>query len=103
MVALFANEVVNVTVAVGGPVSPASLVFSSAATGAPSEHAQALRTAHLVVVALVRVGSYGVVWLTRFALYQLVLFRLAPSLPSQIDLGVVGPTDRSLSLQIQHR
>lgn len=101
--ALFANEVANVTVAAAGPVSPASLVFSSAARGAPAEQARAERTAHLVVVALVCVGSYGVVWLTRFALYQLVLFRAAPSLPSRIALGVVGPTDRSVSVHIHHR
>lgn len=103
IVALFANGVANVTVLAAGPVSPASLVFSSAATGAAAGHAPAVRRAHLVVVALVCVGSYDVVWLTRIALHQLVLFRLAASLARQIELGVVGPTDRSVSMQIRHR
>lgn len=56
-------------------VSIASLVVSSTVTEAAADHAPAGRAAHLLVVGLAYVGTYGLLWLGKFALYQLVLFR----------------------------
>jgi len=62
-------------------VSLISLVLSSAVTGTSAASAPAGRVAHLVVVAVSYVGTYGLLWMGKFVVYQLALFRPPPEGP----------------------
>ncbi|MHB1584367.1 MAG: GtrA family protein [Acidimicrobiales bacterium] len=81
-------------------VSVVSLAASSAVTGVAAADAPAGRVAHLLVVAFAYVGTYGVLWLAKFAVYQLVLFRPATvAAPTAAELGAGPPPDRPASLR----
>lgn len=56
-------------------VSLVSLAVSSSVTGLAGTYAPGGRATHLLVVAVAYIGTYGLLWLGKFALYQLVLFR----------------------------
>ncbi len=72
-------------------ISIASLVVSSALTGLAADHAPASHAAHLIVVGIAYVGTYGALWFGKFALYQFVVFRrpVAEAAPE-------GPEGRTL-------
>lgn len=58
-----------------------SLGVSSLLTGVAAANAPPGRVAHVVVVGAAYVGTYGALWLLKFALYQRLLFRPAPHAP----------------------
>jgi putative flippase GtrA len=72
-------------------VSLVSLVLSSAVTGASAAYAPAGHLAHLVVVAVSYVGTYGLLWMGKFAVYQLALFRPPPERRLEGPLEAVEP------------
>lgn len=78
-------------------VSLASLVLSSAVTGASAAYAPAGRLAHLVVVAVSYVGTYGLLWMGKFAVYQLALFRPPLEAPLEAVEPLAGSEAPSLS------
>jgi putative flippase GtrA len=77
-------------------VAITSLMLSSVVTGLAADLAPAGRAAHLAVVALAYIGTYGALWLAKFALYQGILFRPAQG-PTEIP--VTGKQARSLAEQ----
>lgn len=66
-------------------ISFVSLVVSSAVTGFAAAHAPAGHVAHLMVVGVAYVGTYGVLWVGKFVLYQLVVFRSTPVSRAPVD------------------
>jgi putative flippase GtrA len=52
-----------------------SLGLSSLLTGVAAANAPTGRTAHLAVVAVAYFGTYGLLWILKFAVYQRFLFR----------------------------
>jgi putative flippase GtrA len=60
-----------------------SLGLSSLVTGIAAANAPAGQTAHLVVVGLAYIGTYGGLWVAKFVVYQRFLFRSEPSSTSR--------------------
>lgn len=56
-------------------IAVVSLGVASAATGWAASLAPAGHAAHVAVVGVAYLGTYGALWLAKFALYQTVLFR----------------------------
>lgn len=82
-------------------VSVVGLAVSSLATGLAADHAPAGRVVHLLVVAVAYVGTYGVLWLAKFAFYQLVLFRPALAAPGETaaEMGTAPAGDHSIRVR----
>lgn len=59
-------------------VSLVSIGMSSLVTGLAAANAPAWRAAHLAVVGLAYIGTYGGLWVGKFAVYQRFLFRSWP-------------------------
>jgi putative flippase GtrA len=56
-------------------LSIVSLIASSVLTGVAAANAPSGHRAHVIVVALAYIGTYGLLWLAKFAIYQRFLFR----------------------------
>ncbi len=65
-----------------------SLALSSLLTGVAAADAPSGRTAHLAVVGGAYVGTYGALWVLKFAVYQRFLFR--PPAPVTVEEQTVG-------------
>jgi len=71
-----------------------SLVVSSVVTGAAAAAAPSGHRVHTVIVGVAYVGTYGLLWVIKFAIYQRFLFRAArrapaPDTPAP-DTGIAG-------------
>ncbi len=76
-------------------VGLASLALSSLLTGVAAANAPSGRTAHLAVVGIAYIGTYGALWALKFAVYQRFLFRPLAPVPVEEDamerVGSPGP------------
>ena len=63
-------------------IAVASLAISSVLTGLAAAHVPGGRAAHDAVVAATYLGTYGLLWVGKFGLYQRVLFRPPRAEPS---------------------
>lgn len=56
-------------------ISILSLLVSSAATGAAAANAPKGHSVHLVVVGITYIGTYALLWIAKFVVYQKAVFR----------------------------
>lgn len=73
-------------------ISIVSLVVSSAVTGVAAANAPGGHEAHLVIVGVAYVGTYALLWVAKFVIYQRLLFRPGPG---DTRAGMVWTNDRT--------
>ncbi len=81
-------------------ISIVSLVVSTVATGVAAAHAPGDHAARVVVVGVAYVGTYGALWIAKFALYHFVVFR-APSTAAGPDAATGSDAEGTLLVDTQ--